>query len=434
MEIEHGLADVNTMRDKFEKLILSAKLPNSDELQYPELTSGLAQWMGYLFWAPCPDFEIKDHIMSLADIDVPVSLRDLENEATQQELWKHLVRERLWKKGRPLWEFIMVNPTSDCNKSKSLIIGRCHHSLADGWALFKLFTRLFKAESLLEKIPTMNKSSVVRNSSSWRTRMSQALTTAKLPFEAVDLLVTLIMNRVAVPTYPLESKDSLDEPGLVFATEKVGRLDGMKQLKTKLGVDFQSVLLAGVAAGVRDSYVRACQPIPDNVVTVFPLPMPGHPNKLRNHVSVGFILLPIGEPDSEERLEEIASRMQKLYRSRIVLSNHFQLRVIGSMPLPLVRFCRKRSRPSPIMVCNWVGPPEALYWEESQISDVKIVVNIPFNKPKGYAYGVSLLTYDGNVDLGVIGLRNFFPNNQHPIKFNERVIEEWDQLESVICT
>lgn len=99
--------------------------------------------------------------------------------------------------------------------------------------------------------------------------------------------------------------------------------------------------------------------------------------------SVGFILLPIGEPDSEERLEEIASRMQKLYRSRIVLSNHFQLRVIGSMPLPLVRFCRKRSRPSPIMVCNWVGPPEALYWEESQISDVKIVVNIPFNKPKG---------------------------------------------------
>lgn len=66
MEIEHGLADVNTMRDKFEKLILSAKLPNSDELQYPELTSGLAQWMGYLFWAPCPDFEIKDHIMSLA--------------------------------------------------------------------------------------------------------------------------------------------------------------------------------------------------------------------------------------------------------------------------------------------------------------------------------------------------------------------------------
>lgn len=52
----------------------------------------------------------------------------------------------------------------------------------------------------------------------------------------------------------------------------------------------------------------------------------------------------------------------------------------------------------------------------------------------GYAYGVSLLTYDGNVDLGVIGLRNFFPNNQHPIKFNERVIEEWDQLESVICT
>lgn len=76
----------------------------------------------------------------------------------------------------------------------------------------------------------------------------------------------------------------MDEPGLVFATEKVGRLDGMKQLKTKLGVDFQSVLLAGVAAGVRDSYVRACQPIPDNVVTVFPLPMPGHPNKLRNHV------------------------------------------------------------------------------------------------------------------------------------------------------
>lgn len=66
--------------------------------------------------------------------------------------------------------------------------------------------------------------------------------------------------------------------------EEIWALDRLKRLKNRLGVDFHSLIVAGIASAIRQIYQDLGMKVPERIKFTYPLPMPGHPEKLRNHM------------------------------------------------------------------------------------------------------------------------------------------------------
>ncbi|OXA44624.1 O-acyltransferase WSD [Folsomia candida] len=188
-EIHQETFDLQKLRTDFEKTILSAKICETDpssKLAYPELTSCLEEKFGYYFWRPCPSFKIEDHFSYL---DVP-NLKSIDDPEDFNALSNHLLRDRRWKKGQPLWEWLVVEKLD----GKSLVMFRIHHIIADGWSLFKLAARMFTTENsvpLASVIPLPNAS-----------RGRSCLISPnfiKAPYEMVKLSRTLNSSTTLIP-------------------------------------------------------------------------------------------------------------------------------------------------------------------------------------------------------------------------------------------
>lgn len=57
-----------------------------------------------------------------------------------------------------------------------------------------------------------------------------------------------------------------------------------KKVKNAYGVDHLSLLLAGAAFAIRQTYLEQGREVDDHVQVGFIQPLPNHPMKLRNHL------------------------------------------------------------------------------------------------------------------------------------------------------
>ncbi|XP_035702159.1 uncharacterized protein LOC118433864 isoform X1 [Folsomia candida] len=426
MKVESSTIDVQVLRNKVEQKWLSAKLPGSNDPLYPELKSGVRQWMGYLFWEPCQHFDIKDRIKYITNADVTSNWDDVCTEAGFKNLVMHLLRDRLWVEGKPLWEIIVVDESCFKNAvnfdNASWIFFRDHHILSDGWSIFKLLSKLFDDEDdILEKVPRAIFER--ENGTLWTRFIAQVQFVLKVPFELVDLIIDILANRDTLPTFSVVGSSDIklemrNGPSLQF----------LKQLKNDLGVDLISLLLAGMTASIRQCYEKAGKPPPENIRLLFALPTPGHPEKLRNYVTSCCIFLPIGESDSLKRIKLIASRIQRFKRSGLPLAFFLASRVYGLMPAPLLRRFITRI---PLLFSNVVGHPGTMRYEGKPVPCIRVSINPPADGNDRFECGMVFFSHSGTTNLQVVGLHKYFYDNQHPEEYLDRCIQEWEELEII---
>ncbi|XP_035702160.1 O-acyltransferase WSD-like isoform X2 [Folsomia candida] len=424
MKLESPTLDVQVLRNKVEQKWLSAKLPGSNDLLYPELKSGVRQWMGYLFWKPCQHFDIEDHVKYIKNADVAENWDDVCTEAGFKNLFMHILRDRLWVEGKPLWEMIIVDKSCFKNMenldNKSWIFFRYHHMMADGWSMFKLWSKLFDEDDILEKVPRPIFHG--ERTTLWTRFISSVQFYLKMPFEVVDLMLNILANPDTLPTFPVVG-GSCD---VKLEMRNGPSLQSLKQLKNDLGVDLQSLLLAGMTASIRQSYQKAGRPPPENIKLFFILPMLGHPDKLQNHLTFCCIFLPIGESDSMKRIQVIASRIQRFKRSGLPLALFLGSRVYGSMPVPLLR---RFIVSTPLLFTNLIGPLSTVHCEGKPISSICGISNPPDDGTDRFECGMAFLSHSGTTHLQVIGMSKYFCDNQHPEEYLDRCIQEWEELE-----
>jgi diacylglycerol O-acyltransferase len=202
-------------------------------------------------------------------------------------------------------------------------------------------------------------------------------------------------------------------------------LNEVKIVGKALGCSINDVLLSMAAGALRDYLIEKGDRV-DNleiraIVPVNLRPV-GQGKNLGNHFGLVFLDLPIGMEHPLERLYEVRRRMQALkgsYQPVIALA---LLGAVGYGPrLVQEQVTHLLGANASAVMTNVPGPPHPLYFAGKRIVEQDFWVP----QSGGIGMGVSILSYDGRIQFGVITDAGLVPD---PDRIVGRFGDEFDKL------
>jgi len=384
-------------------------------------------------WAPAEQFNVDDHVLRVA-LPTPAGKRELE------ELAGELASTPLHA-GRPLWTFHLV----ENYRGGSAIIVRIHHCYADGIALVHVLMRLADAEpggnaaaSAPGGSPPLPGASFIPDILAQTLRASTALINQGIHYalhpleaataarEAIGLAVEAAHLGVVLADDPhTHLKASLTGSRGVAWAEPLS-LEEVRTLSILLGCTINDVLvatLAGALGRYLDSHgddtagltIRAAVPVNMRQDGDAPL-------ELGNRFGLVFVDLPVGIRDPLRRLCTVHASMQALKGSTQALLTLELLSVLGSLPAAVEEPAMQLlSAKASLVASNLRGPQQPLLLGGVTIS--QLLFWVP--QAGGIGTGVSMLTYAGEVQFGVIADRHLIRDPDELVGMMET---EFDRL------
>ncbi|MEW5986018.1 MAG: wax ester/triacylglycerol synthase family O-acyltransferase [Chloroflexota bacterium] len=392
--IERGLLRF----DRFKQRVADSRLPLRNPL-----------------WEFDPHFSLENHVHRIA-------LPSPGDQATLLELASDLMSTPL-DFSRPLWQFHLVeNVGEGC-----AVICRLHHCIADGVALVGVMLSMMDLEENPSPKPAANDDHP-KGEEGWHpykewiepavhTLEAGAKVATTLVHESMETLVNPERARNLVhkasqgasalskllllppdPKTPFKGKlgvrkrAAISEPIPLAEVKKIGKAMGAKVNDVLLGAMTGSLRRYLINRGWLVDGLEFHAAVPVN------LRPPEKALELGNNFGLVLLPLPVGVADPVERLFELKSRMDEIKDTPEAVVALGLLNVIGLSPGQLVNFIMTffGTKATAVMT-NVPGPPFTLYLAGSAIKDVMFWV--PQSGRLGL--GVSILSYDGRVTLGV---------------------------------
>ena len=255
-------------------------------------------------------------------------------------------------------------------------------------------------------------SRVVAKYSRWVDDPTQAMDAAKVAAGFAQELAALAMMPNDTPT---RLKGKTGTVKCVAWSEPID-LVRVKDVGYVLGCSVNDVLLASVAGAIRsyllskgdtvdcDAGLRAFVPVN--------LRAPGKEHKLGNNFGLVGLVLPIGEANPIARVFEVRRRMGELKTGYQAAVSMALLGVLGYVPKAIQRQALGLlSDKGTAVMTNVPGPAKPLYLAGSKISQ-----NMFWVPQSGHVgMGVSILSYAGGVQFGLITDRKLCPDPQSVI-------------------
>lgn len=249
-----------------------------EKLQYPNLQRHLTSWLGFWFWKNDQNFDVKNHITCSnlnKDFVTSEDLRQLE----QQLLCKPFAE------GKSPWEILMIPNTllpkkesilSSCDSNflthpsdlTTTVIFRCSHTLADGYSVKKL----------LEAVSTVKVSPLLKINYPSKTALQKLFFPLKFYYTMAECQV------LALSDFSFKMRESDKSSIDSLQSSDVIPLQLIRQIKDAHGVSFTSVIICIVAGALRKLWLKKNGQLCDSVPCAIPLPKPGHPDTLTNHL------------------------------------------------------------------------------------------------------------------------------------------------------
>ncbi len=371
---------------------------------------------GRLVWVDDAEFDLYRHVTE-EQLPAPGGDRELA-----QAIAAHL--ERPFDRRYPLWEFRLFRGHRD----GAVVFARIHHAIGDGVAM--MFVLLAQTDLAQDGPPTVSTggstASAVLNpflEILQRPRlgieaarhlaeqvMPETMRLMAAPAEALARLnpvlkgagMTIALGRlVGLPSDPKSPfKGKLQRAKRVAWSENVS-LDEVKTIGKALGGTVNDVLNSAMTGGLR-RYLARDGELPESFAFRCAMPVSLRPLEemadLGNRFGLCFLSLPVGIRDSERRLAELRRRTAALKRSAEPVVAYTILRAIGILPEAVHRAVVKIfATKATAVFTNVPGPRATLYFGKRAIRD--IFVWVPQAARLGL--GVSILSYDGRVRLGV---------------------------------
>ncbi|HZI82293.1 MAG TPA: wax ester/triacylglycerol synthase family O-acyltransferase [Casimicrobiaceae bacterium] len=382
-------------------------------------------------WQTDEHFDLAHHV---APVALPRDAGDPELEA----LVSKLVSTPL-AADRPLWQFLLVAGY----KGGSAVVLRIHHCYADGIALIQVLLSMTDAEpsgegAAISPPPRANRRSAEDDplsqliaplagaldmaSKAGSTLLDKGAAMLRDPARALALAeqggaLTAELARLA-----LMGEDSRTrfkgKPGVAkrVAWADPIPLDEVKAIGKALGSSVNDVLLASACGALRAYLVGRCEPV-DGVVVRALVPVnlrpPREGHRLGNKFGLVFLDLPIGIANPVERLYAVRANMRSLkgsYQPVIALGI---LAAMGAGPHVLQeRLLALLAKNATAVMTNVPGPREPLYLAGARID--RLMFWVPQSGDIGM--GVSIMTYAGQVQFGLITDRSLCPDPQRVIR------------------
>ena len=395
------------------------------------------------WWEVAGDFDIDSHIQRTS---LPGNAGKEELEALVSDLASTPLDA-----AKPLWQFHLV----DNYAGGSALISRIHHCYADGIALIQVMLSMThaSAEGSLAMKPEAFETVAGADADFWSQILkpvTKALGSAKGVGKGLLEQGRILVANPAMASEALQGVAGKGK-GLAAEVAKLMLMDRDAQTRFKgalgirkrvawadplplvevkavgkaLGCSINDVLLSMAAGALRDYLIEKGDSVDGlQIRAIVPVNLRpvGQGRNLGNHFGLVFLDLPIGTEHPLERLYEVRRRMGALkgsYQPVIALA---LLSAVGYGPRILQeQVTQLLGANATAVMTNVPGPQHPLYFAGKRI------VELDFWVPQsgGIGMGVSIISYDGRIQFGVITDAGLVPD---PDRIAGRFDDEFDKL------
>jgi diacylglycerol O-acyltransferase / wax synthase len=388
-------------------------------------------------WRDDPQFDIERHIRRAR----------LPGAAGKEELQRFVAElaTRPLDSAHPLWQIHVIERYQE----GVAVILRIHHAIGDGAALMHVLLALTDEspdaplhgvefayeeprdpysppwEMLAPLVQAVE--SGVRTSAGV---LGSALALARRPAQALGLVsggVNVAAELAYLLLMPMDSPTRLKGP--LSGDKKVAwsppiPLPEVKAIGHALGCTVNDMLLASFAGAINSYLAEKGDPTQGvEVRALVPIDLrpPGRARELGNHFGIIAVELPVGIADPLARLTEVRRRMRALKKSYEPVVTLGLLEALGYGPKILQDrlFDLLLSRATAVMT-NVPGPQKPLYLGGAGID--QIMFWVPQSGEIGM--GVSLLSFNNQVQLGLITDAGLTPDPDEIVKYFQPEFEQ----------
>lgn len=390
--------------------------------QYPHLDLSGA------WWQTDEQFDIDRHLHR-------VRLRGRRGPAELQRLVGKLASAPL-SRSKPLWDYHLVENYLD----RAAVIVRIHHCYADGIALVGVLLSLtdpsrgirrFRSKAPEQRTgrtdaglgPLLGPLAEVASSAAWisETVVARYLDLLRHPSHVLEY--TKLARRIAgdvleLATMPNDS--STRYKGRPGATKRVAwcepvPLDEVKAVSRVLGCTVNDVLLACVSGALaRYLVAHGDDPAGVEIRALVPVNLRHHDDdgRLGNWFGLVPLMLPLGIANPLARLYDVHRRMEALKDSYLAPLSLGLLAFAGLLPELVQRevldFLADKAT---AVMTNLPGPQQPLYLAGRRLA--QLMFWVPQSGSIGM--GVSILSFAGGVQFGLITDAGLTPDPQHVV-------------------
>jgi len=390
------------------------------------------------WWEDDAEFDINHHLHRTA----------LPGDGGKEEL-QNLVAELVsspFDHARPLWQFHVVENYRGGEAGGTAMILRIHHAIGDGIALIGVMHSLTDESAdtplgepddpghehededqgnhwrvFLEFEPMTNTmvAGIRFSGSPW----VKYLSILKDPGQAVDYLkigAGIAAEIAWLAAMPGDAKTRLKGiPGVskCMAWSEPIPLPEIKTVGKMFGCSVNDVLISAVAGALATYLAEKEEQIGEaGIRALVPVNLrkPGDNNGLGNEFGMVTLELPVGIDNPLARLYETHRRMEELRHSYQPMAALTILAAVGQLPkfvqeLVLDLLAAKAS----VVMTNVPGPQQTRYMAGSRIAQQMFWVPQSGN----IGIGVSILSYDGKVQFGLLADAGLMPDPQRVIAY-----------------
>jgi WS/DGAT/MGAT family acyltransferase len=202
-------------------------------------------------------------------------------------------------------------------------------------------------------------------------------------------------------------------------------LDAVKRVRRKMGATVNDLLLAAVSGALRRyllSRGEAVEGLDIRAVVPVNLRAPEEAHRLGNRFGLVFLQLPLGVAEPLDRVFEVKRRMDAIKDSPEALVAYQILKAMGMAPrLIYEQILGVFGTKATAVMTNVRGPGVSIYLAGVRVREVMAWVP----RSAGLGLGVSILSYDGKVWLGIASDAGLVPD---PETILDAFHEEFDGL------
>ncbi|RQW27963.1 wax ester/triacylglycerol synthase family O-acyltransferase [Rhodobacteraceae bacterium CH30] len=351
---------------------------------------------------------------------------------------------------RPLWEMHLV----DTRLGGQALIVRIHHAIGDGIALVDVLLSMMDDASGVSgggaeprKLPAKRKDGGERHflDMIWAPVSTAMLTSMKVssnlwlkymelvsnPRKAMDYIGIGYDVAAEAAKLALMANDSptrlKGKPGLVkrVAWSEPLPLPEVKAVGRVLSCSVNDMLLSAAAGAIRAYLLAKGDPVEGLEVRVMvPVNLRGEGDRgtLGNRFGLVALELPVGIANPLARLYTVRERMEALKGSYQAVLALGILGVVGMAPkLVQQQILDLLANKASAVMTNVPGPQKSLYLGGARLAQPMFWVPQSGN----IGVGVSILSYDGNVQIGLVTDKGLIPDPEH---IANRFNDEFSQL------
>lgn len=406
------------------------RAPYNQKLVHPISRLGLPHW------DEDPDFDPEYHLRHLA-LPTPHRFRELFVQISR-------LHGTLLDRSRPLWEYNIIE---GLETGQFAVYTKMHHALIDGIAGMKLLQASLSEDPEARNVPyawskdadrlrPLKRKSEPRDMDIARVADMVQAQLGTLPGVARAIRHTVQSmsrpqdGRMALP---FEAPRSPLNPRITGARRFVAQsysLERIDAIRRALDATVNDIVLAMSASALRRYLMEHADGVPDKPLTAMtPVSVrPTDADDLGNAVTAVFVNLGTHLADPAKRLEAIKASMsdaktliRDLSFAEVML---FTLLTASPVMLPFSLGLASRFPPVNVVISNVPGPKKTLYWNGARMDGMYPVSIVAH----GLACNITVTSYAGSVDFGIVACRKSMPRVQRLIDFLEDGLVELEEV------